>query len=297
MTNIKNLTKEHEELILNLTPEELETYVENISKKKIDSLGFFTAEDVGNNLTNVEDYNKFSGMEEDLINIFVNNAPDKINKEYKRAVATGLTLASDYETLKEQYFKQIHEAKKLFFQRTLTEVVYISKAIIFNVNYLTSMLGYFYLLRYNETEEKLIKIDLIFNSLIESIYLELESYIDNLEPYKIVIKLEEDSNSMNEELAEIISNIATVINCSMEYVKQLEELKANPFEEPSKYVAMDYISKVFETEVEDLDSFKESLSSEEELEVVNVIFEGFTTNIASYDFENFCIIEPEGAVN
>lgn len=298
MTNFKQLTKEHKDIILNLNPEELTAFLSNISKRKVNSLGFFSTDPTKDKVASVEEYNNFSGIEEDIVNIFVAEAPDKINKEYKRAVGSGLTVASDYDELKKQYLEQVKESKKLYLQKVLIEVAYISKAIIFNVNYLNYLLGtYYFLLHGTKGTDSGNNIELLFNDLIKAVYLELESYIANLELYKVYVeKFENKPNSVNKDVTEVISEIVSTINLAVGYIHQLEELKLNPFEEPSKFVAMDYIAKVFETDVDDLDSFKETLSSEEEIRVFNAIYEGFTTNIATYDFKNFCIIEPEGAV-
>lgn len=306
MANLNKISKQHEELIQALEFDEFMSYLEGISKKKIDSLGFFKAEGLGSSVIgSVEEYNKYSEIQGDITSIYANKIKDNANKEILNTITSGLAVATDFDELRSKYIEQIQEAKILYFNVQIAKVNELCSSIGNGLNYLVLMLGNYYLLLHNRQGTKVGKsIEEAFNGMIEEIYTDIEKNISEFNVYSKVPEML-DLTKIPEELSSTIKELIYFIELGLEYIKKLEEVKANPFYDSSKFVAMEYMSLVFEEPVTDLDSFKESLETEEDLAVFNCIVEGFTTDIATYDFKNFKIILPErpeeedveGAVN
>ena len=123
MANLNKISKQHEELIQALEFDEFMSYLEGISKKKIDSLGFFKAEGLGSSVIgSVEEYNKYSEIQGDITSIYANKIKDNANKEILNTITSGLAVATDFDELRSKYIEQIQEAKILYFNVQIAKV-------------------------------------------------------------------------------------------------------------------------------------------------------------------------------
>lgn len=133
------------------------------------------------------------------------------------------------------------------------------------------------------------------NSLIIGFYERVEKAFEEIEKY---YEYEEDLNNKlwlgSDKENETIYLLLYGIKRTKEIKEEYEEFKNNPFYKTSKYRAEGLISRLFRLKepIEDIDSFKETLK-ENDLLIVNWLFEGITTNLDSYDFKNFEFI-PSG---
>lgn len=134
------------------------------------------------------------------------------------------------------------------------------------------------------------------NSLISGFYERAEKAFEEIEEY---YEYEEDLNNKlwlgSEKENETIYLLLYGIKTTKEVKEEYEEFKSNPFYKTSKYRAEGIISRLFKLKepIEDIDSFKETLTKENDLFIVNWLYEGITTNLDSYDFKNFEFI-PSG---
>lgn len=300
MANKSNLDKKRKEIILDFSPEELIAYITNISKKKINSIGFFSHDTAIINEGSLKDYSKYVNLQEDIINIYTDEANNSVTKQIKQLSGSGLIATIDYEELLDKYLALLDESKILFFKHFLIDLNNISVNLYKHHKYLKASLELFYLL-YNGTKEEASKesLDNGFSVLISLIYNTIEANINVLDIYSDRIKaleniLAEKPKHFSEALTDVIADIINKYNLCCSIVELIEDLKVNPFEEAiNSYIIPEYISLIFEEPVEDLDSFKESLTDEEEIKVFNAVVNAFELTLPSYDFNNFKIIANE----
>lgn len=110
---------------------------------------------------------------------------------------------------------------------------------------------------------------------------ELMAYLDNISRNKI------DNLSFFTD-----SNKAYCLS----YIDKLAELEEEPFKKGAVNRIESFLTVIYDVEDIRLDSFKETLTEEKDIELVNKLTESVEVEVPSYDFKNFKLIEPEGVV-
>lgn len=291
--NIKELTNKHKEIILNLKPEELISYLTIISKNKVGSLSFFSY-NKENVIEDIETYNKYCNIEEDISNIFYNNENNKISAEFKKAVASGLTSQTDYIELLNKYNLQFMEARNIFFRKINSDLFKVYSDIKKDFTYLKHLLNIYYLTYSAYQKHNTTSLELSFNMLVEAVFNNLLESFELLEKYSNIAKTYEVKTEASEivpDLEEVVSDFLYFYNECIKYKSELEVLINNPFEEGVKTKTEETISYIFEAPVNDLETFEEDLS-EEEVKVFDALKEAVKLNTPKYDFNNFQLVKP-----
>lgn len=301
MASITKLNKEHEELIKNLDENELQLYIDNISKKKIENLGFFSlSEEISSD--NVKEYLKYDEIIEDISIILTEEESNSNIKQIRKALLYGASGILNYNHLIEKYSNQVEEAKLIFFNKLAYEIVLLYSDLEKDFNYLRIHLNLLCLLffSYEETEE----LELAFKMLIELSYNHLTTSLNKLELYsKAINKFEKvlnenkEHNVLSEDLSEVISDLITWFYKCMEFKEKAEKLIANPFEEAIEDRILTFLNISFVNDFENIASFKEMVTEKEHLEFYEMLKNAIVNEAPSYNFETFELIVPEGVVN
>lgn len=283
----------------NFNPEEVESYLEVLLRKCLEA-------------TVEKDYLAL-GSVEDILNKSIVILSSKVKNFSLMYSNVKLKVATDYlakyievdnaeafkffnvlpEFIEEEPSNISIETKK----EMLTEVYYITEHIERAYNYLHLLLDYLYMLTYGiEGTEIAGKIEASFSHLIELAYTKLEESFKELDKYTFKKEsLETDLILSDGEEKEVTFNLLFYLDSIQEFKEKLEKLKVNPFHDVANYLVLDWIALVFglREPLESVDSFRETLTEEGDIAVLNCLIEGFTTNLATYDFNNFKIIPPK----
>ena len=295
----KELEFKLQQKLNNFNPEEVESYLEVLLKKCLeatiekDYLALGTVEDILNKSIVI-----FSSNIQNF-SLMYSNVKLKVAIQYlAKYIELDNTEAFNFfnvlpKTIEDPSEMEIETKKEM-----LIEVYYITEHIERNQNYLKLLLDYLYLLRKGKagTEEGA-KLESAFSHLIEVAYTKLIESYEELEKYNA------NTDSLttdlvlgsNEEEKKVTSDILFYLYSIEDFKEKLEELKSNPFNDVAKFVFKDYIALIYglEEPIEDLETFKESLTTEKEITVYNTILEGYLSTVPTYNFETFEIIPPE----
>ena len=295
----KELEFKLQQKLNNFNPEEVESYLEVLLKKCLeatvekDYLALGTVEDILNKSIVI-----FSSNIQNF-SLMYSNVKLKVAIQYlAKYIELDNTEAFNFfnvlpKTIEDPSGMEIETKKEM-----LIEVYYITEHIERNQNYLKLLLDYLYLLRKGKagTEEGA-KLETSFSHLIELAYTKLIESYEELEKYNA------NTDSLttdlvlgsNEEEKKVTSDILFYLYSIEDFKEKLEELKSNPFNDVAKFIFKDYIALIYglEEPIEDLETFKESLTTEKEITVYNTILEGYLSTVPTYNFETFEIIPPK----
>ena len=295
----KELEFKLQQKLNNFNPEEVESYLEVLLKKCLeatvekDYLALGTVEDILNKSIVI-----FSSNIQNF-SLMYSNVKLKVAIQYlAKYIELDNTEAFKFfnvlpKTIEDPSGMEIETKKEM-----LIEVYYITEHIERNQNYLKLLLDYLYLLRKGKagTEEGA-KLESAFSHLIEITYTKLIESYEELEKYNA------NTDSLttdlvlgsNEEEKKVTSDILFYLYSIEDFKEKLEELKSNPFNDVAKFIFKDYIALIYglEEPIEDLETFKESLTTEKEITVYNTILEGYLSTVPTYNFETFEIIPPK----
>ena len=295
----KELEFKLQQKLNNFNPEEVESYLEVLLKKCLeatiekDYLALGTVEDILNKSIVI-----FSSNIQNF-SLMYSNVKLKVAIQYlAKYIELDNTEAFNFfnvlpKTIEDPSEMEIETKKEM-----LIEVYYITEHIERNQNYLKLLLDYLYLLRKGKagTEEGA-KLESAFSHLIEVAYTKLIESYEELEKYNA------NTDSLttdlvlgsNEEEKKVTSDILFYLYSIQDFKEKLEELKSNPFNDVAKFIFKDYIALIYglEEPIEDLETFKESLTTEKEITVYNTILEGYLSTVPTYNFETFEIIPPK----
>lgn len=295
----KELEFKLQQKLNNFNPEEVESYLEVLLKKCLeatvekDYLALGTVEDILNKSIVI-----FSSNIQNF-SLMYSNVKLKVAIQYlAKYIELDNTEAFNFfnvlpKTIEDPSGMEIETKKEM-----LIEVYYITEHIERNQNYLKLLLDYLYLLRKGKagTEEGA-KLESAFSHLIEVAYTKLIESYEELEKYNA------NTDSLttdlvlgsNEEEKKVTSDILFYLYSIEDFKEKLEELKSNPFNDVAKFIFKDYIALIYglEEPIEDLETFKESLTTEKEITVYNTILEGYLSTVPTYNFETFEIIPPK----
>lgn len=315
MKNVNQLEREKKEVLLNMTKEELIAYFDNLTKRQYENYPKLTKE--GYEYNNLSDFFRIEEIVKDSTKILKEKYP-KIE---------GLPYISKFLELSKLYDENLESGKVLLFKMFLMDILNSVRTIESNLYYLREHLTLYYLRYFNKRNDfiELLKIanvpeetietvpDSLFNKsnnpklyetpieetyniFIESIVKKLEESIDKFKKYNAV---EVDNDKLlakpdEDPVKEIVESIDYLIIYGNILLDLYEDLKLNPFSEGNKIIIEEYLSLVFEEDIDELDSFKESLTDEKDIKVFNCLKEGFSSNVPKYDFKEFKLIIPEG---
>lgn len=313
MKNVNQLERDKREVLLNMDKEEIIAYFDNISKKQIGTLPKITKEGI----------TEFNYKEYDKLERILNESIKIIGSKYNNVKF--LPVHSKFIELTEAYDENIVMGNVLFLERILFILYHYVKSIEKGLDSLEEHLTLFYL-RYFfkvhdvidllemanvpeetiETVQELLKeekpeffntpIELTYNIFIESIVKDLEENIEILKKYN---NYEENpvelltSKNYPEVIIEVHELIYSLLTYGNELIEYYEELKANPFSKGNEIVIEEYVSLVFNEDIDELGSFEESLTDEKDIRVFNCLKEGFSSDVPEYDFKEFKLILPE----
>ena len=304
----KKTTKELEfklkQKLNNFNPEEVEAYLEVLLRKCLAA-------------TKEKDYLTLGSVEDILnksivilaskvlnFNIMYSNLKLKIaTEELAKYIELDNTEAFNFFNMLPEYIEEPSGISIETKKEMVIEVYYITEHIERSYNFLKLLLDYFYMLSKGiiGTEEGS-KIEAAFSHLIELAYNKLEESFQELEKYNVdTDSLEVDLIlASNEEEKKATSDILFYLYSIQDFKEKLEELKANPFKEVTKFLFKDWIALIFGVKepIEDLEAFEDSLKEENEeiIEVYKYLVEGYFSGIPTYNFNTFEIVpakEPE----
>lgn len=303
--NKSQLRQKHKEIIQELEEPELMAYLDNISRNKIDNLSFFTDSDKASN-GNIKEYLKYADIEEETTDILAEKEEHKYIRDLKKGLGYGITATLDYNNLIKKYVEQVEEAKLIYFNKLLYQIVLLHEDIKKDFNYLDNTLNLFFIVWIGTPEtasEELSTLEEAFNIMIEDIYSNLKKSFNQVDLYSAPIKkLEEtvakdtDNIIISSELAEVLSDLFEWLNYCLAYKDMLAELEEEPFKKGAVNRIEAFLTVIYGVEDIRLDSFKETLTEEKDIELVNKLTESVEVEVPSYDFKNFQLIEPEGVV-
>ena len=314
MKNINQLEKQRKEVLLNMNHEEIIAYFDNIVNTQFEYMPKITKEGITN--FNIEEYLRLEEIIED--------STKTLNSKYNHIEV--LAYISKFTKLSELYDENIDSGNVLFLERILFIIFHFVKSIEKDLNLLQEHLTLFYLRYFFKVHDviDLLKIANVpegtietvhdslkeenpeffetavedtFNIFIESIVKDLE---ENIQSFKNVKQMEEDpveklsSKGYPEEVIEVYRLIYRTCGYGNILLELYEDLKLNPFEQGNKIVIEEYVSLVFEEDIDELGSFEESLTDERDIRIFNCLKEGFSSNVPKYDFKEFKLIVPEG---
>ena len=136
--------KLNKEIIQELEEPELMAYLDNISRNKIDNLSFFTDSDKASN-GNIKEYLKYADIEEETTDILAEKEEHKYIRDLKKGLGYGITATLDYNNLIKKYVEQVEEAKLIYFNKLLYQIVLLHEDIKKDFNYLDNTLNLFFI--------------------------------------------------------------------------------------------------------------------------------------------------------
>lgn len=289
MVNINKLNEDYKEIISGLTAKEIESFIESINKKIIET--YPTATSV---FFNVDRYNKLSDNLEETTDFLKTKYPLVIAFDY----------GSKYNELIKKYLFETEKAFYLLLEYELANIVNLINETVLNIDYfLTSIYIYYnHWLHMKESlvineigvpEEEIDSLkDYIYNfenrtsfhgkralnmvnTFIKIQFERAEEYIKHFKQYPKEVIYEED---ISEEIKEVIDSINKLSEDGYEHINKLEEIKANPFKNGIE------ILNNSEKEVNKKLNFKFNYDK---------ILEEKIAEAPSYNFETFEIVLPD----
>jgi len=288
MANLYSIEKEYKEVLLELKPNEVEAYIEAINKKLIETYPTATSD-----VFNFEQYKKLNKNLEEVTSFLKSKYPNVVAFEY----------GSKFNELNKKYSFETERAFYLLFRNEIAYYVEMIGRIIADVKYLfSSMYRYYNYMLHMRTE--LLKEEVgfseedlepfndiiynrnatnfhgnkalsIVNNFIELEFEELEKFISKFTTYPKVIYDETTS----EEVKKIIDSYNNIRNEGYNYIKKVEEIKANPFKEAIEIMA--------EVETKGSSSWTTDLEA-----YYNSRINWHKEYAPSYNFETFEIVLP-----
>ena len=239
MANLNKIEHQYKEVLLDLTPQEIENYIQAVNKKIIETYPTSTSDSF-----NVERFNNLSDNLEETTNFLKSKYPSIIGFDY----------GSKYVELNKKYFNETEKAFYLLWNYELTNLFNLIKEKIVNIDYFLTSIYLYYNYWLHMKEELVIKEigvpeeeidslrDYIYNfenkisfhglralemvnTFIELNLKDVELYIEKFKEYPKIVYGEDTS----EEVKSIVDNINKVHEEGHEYINKLEELKVNPF--------------------------------------------------------------------
>lgn len=282
----------------NFTPEEAEGYLKVLLRKcleatiKEDYLVLGNTEELLNKSILILDF-KINNF-----NLFYSNLKLEVATEYlAKYIDVKEVEAFNFLNVVPKFYK---EPKETIEEKTAEELLIKIKCYchyIEDYKYcLETALGNLYVLNLELSAgenrlEGMYNLTLIsgFYERLEKAFNEVEKYSDYEDTLGNSILL--GSEKENKTNWEILYFIKTTEDIKKEY----EEFKLNPFYETALGIGLAEISILFDLKepIDNIETFKESLTEEKDKLIVNWLFDGFTTNLATYDFKNFEIKLPK----
>ena len=291
-----------QEKLNNFTPSEMESYLEVLLKKCLeaviqeDYLTLGNTEEILNKSIMIIN-NKVSNF-----NIMYSNLKLKVAVEYlNRYVKVNNTEAFKFLNILPEFVTVPEKITDLNKKELLIKLEGLLELIERDYNYLRLTLNYLYILSFGKigTEEGS-KITAAFSHMIEILYNKNESNFNELQRIADQYKeglINASYLALSEKETELIKGRLFYINSGFNMYEKFKELIENPFNEVAELVFTDNLDKIFNLEepVTDLEAFKDSLETEEEIVVYNTILKDYISVIPIYDFNNFIMILPAEA--
>lgn len=300
MATIYDIERKRKEILLDLKPNEIEAFYNELNKKAIEGLGT-----VKNNFT-------FNPDEIIKANEELKETNDILIKKYP--YIESLESSSRLNLLLDKYAEVLNEAQALIFYFHLKQLSNLYTSLKVHIDYLETVLTKFYF-RYHfrsnllETfllEELKVPEDIVldtlepyiynnnffyggslekeYNSYIETIVVNIDYYItkiDNYSKFNITPSAYEEKDVVN-----LLEDIVKLQSLNNDLIKRYENLKLNPFEVAINVVAevrTDIVNKLLDENDVDLEKRK-----------VEELKEKLLDKAPSYNFESFEFIVPEG---
>lgn len=291
MFTISKLNKEHEKLIKNLDQQQLKVYIDNIIKKRVETLPYFYSNNIDDG--NLESYVKYKNILENISDVITeNDVPDY--KQIRKGLFEGASGIQHYNSLLEVYFKQLEETKLIYFNAYYDELMNIALRLLKDIEYLKEHLTIFYLLffSYEEPEEIVVAFEILikqsYNNIIKTLEL-AEIHIKN-------INLELNSSLATKEnkteLDVILLKCNEALNYCIEFKEDFEKLLVDPFKEGINVRILTYLSCCYADDFESIEEFLE-LASEKDLEFYELLKNKILEETPVYNFDSFELIVPE----
>ena len=288
MANLNKIEQEYKEILYDLKPKEIEAYIESITKKLIETYPTATSDSF-----NAERYKKLNKNLEDFTEFYKTKYPSVIAYEY----------GAKYNEVNNKYLFETEKAFYLLLKAEISNLVNTIGRIVVNFRYFfSSMFRYYNYMLHMRTE--LLKEEIgfseedlepfqeiiynknatnfhgnkalnIINTLIEMELEEVESFIKMFIQYPKVVYDE----TTPKEIEEIIDSYNYIRSEGYKYIKQLEDLKADPFKEGIELIA-EVETKGSSSWIKDLEAFYDRR------------IKWLKEYAPSYNFETFEIILP-----
>ena len=300
MATIYDIERKRKEILLDLKPDEIEAFYDELNKKAINGLGT-----VKNGFT-------FNPDEIIKANEELKETNDILIKKYPYIECLG--SSSRLNLLLDKYAEVLNEAQALIFYFHLKQLSNSYTSLKVHIDYLETFLTKFYFRYYFRSdlletfllEELNVPEDIVldtlepyiynnnffygeslekeYNSYIETIVVNIDYYIANVDKY---LKFNITPSAYEEEdVVNLLEDIVKLQSFTNDLIKRYENLKLNPFEVAINVVAevrTDFINNLLDETNVDL----EKRTVEELKEVLLDI-------APSYNFESFEFIVPEG---
>ena len=247
MANLNKIEQDYKDILYNLKPEEIEAYIEALAKKLFETYPTATSD-----IFEIGKYNKLNKNLEEFTDFYKSKYPSIVGYEY----------GAKFNELNKKYALETGKAFYLMLRYEITHLTNTIGRITIDLKYFfSSIFRYYYYMIHMKTDLLIEEVgfteedlepfhDVIYNNDISSFYgkkaleivttyieIELkavESYINAFKEYPEVIYEEENTS---EELIEIIDSYNKIRTEGYEYIKQLEELKEDPFKEVIEIIA------------------------------------------------------------